>query len=182
MIELLLFVILLPATAHDYVASGNAAYHARRYDEAIRAYRGALALSPNAAGASFDLGDGLYRRRDYTAADEAWDRAARLSRDSLFQARCRYNQGNASYKRAAELSTGNIEPAIAALERAAKAYSMALELDPQLMPARYNLDAAREFIRRLRARTNPGPDPNEVLRLDSAVRPSGRQRTADKDW
>lgn len=183
MIKTCVLIALLGVSARDYVTSGNAAYHAGRYREAIAAYRSALAVSPDAAEAWFDLGDALYRQGELTEAERYWEQASRASNNRRFIARCRYNQGNAIYRRATALSSQNVEHAIAALNQAVNAYATSLKLDSHFNAARYNLDAAREFIRRLKARTTPEPDPDEILRLDSAGGASPRRRgTAEKDW
>ena len=149
MIKACLLMALLGVSAHDHVASGNAAYRAGRYREAISAYRGVLAVSPGAAEAWFDLGAALYRLGDFAGAENSWERASRASNDRKFTARCRYNQGNAIYRRAVELSSRNVEHAMTALGQAIDMYTTVLNLDPQFNAARYNRDAAREFISRL---------------------------------
>jgi Ca-activated chloride channel family protein len=136
--------------AYGLLARGNEHQAAGRYEEALADYAEAAhrGLPPeyeaellhNQAAAHFRLGQ-------FDDARDLWNRAA-PRRDAGFEARMRYNLGNANYAAALRAAqAGDAAQAQAALQRAGDQYRDAIRLDPQLTDARANL----ELLYRLRA-------------------------------
>jgi tetratricopeptide (TPR) repeat protein len=61
------------AEARRWLGKGDAAFHARRYDEAIAAYRGAIAANPAGIDARYHLGVALAARGELPGAIAAWE-------------------------------------------------------------------------------------------------------------
>ncbi|MDA0334809.1 MAG: tetratricopeptide repeat protein [bacterium] len=133
------------ATVGDPVASRSAEaqahYDAGRYDEALRAYRDALVERPESGALHLNVGDALYQLGDYENALQEFERAAAAPEADL-AARGFYNKGNTHFQ---------LKDYAAAVE----AYKQSLELTPQDIDAKANLELA------LRLLQTPPPQPQE---------------------
>jgi serine/threonine protein kinase len=101
-------------TKGEWLASGNALFNLKRYEEALFAYEQALSLDPNFAVACYNKGNVLYNLKRYEEALEAFKQALRVNPDHVYA----YN------------GKGNALRNLKRHEEALEAYEQALRLDP----------------------------------------------------
>jgi Ca-activated chloride channel family protein len=173
----------------ELIKQGNEHFDAGRYDEALEAYDqiGAEAddslvpeLLHDRAAAHFKLG-----QRD--EARELWVRAAGL-RDEKFEAAARYNLGNCDYADALQaVQQQNAQGVLELLDRAMRQYRDALQLDPELLPARANLELAAQLKKQIEeaAKQQPQSQPSsqpsqQQQQQQSSSQPSSQPSESDQ--
>jgi hypothetical protein len=127
------------------VRRGNKAYEAKRYDEAMKAYEQADVESPESPVIAFDKGAAQYRAEDFGAARESFEKAAKGSRDPLFEAKCRYNLGDCWFREVRRQMDSDLGKAVEACERSVDEFQAALALDPTMAAARRNIEVVRRL-------------------------------------
>lgn len=135
-------------SARSLVESGNAAYDAGRYDQAVAAYEKAAALAPWSAVALLNEGNARYRQADFNGAMASFTQAAEAAAsagDRTLAARSHFNLGNSAFQ-AGDLHRQDPKQALPLYEESVDHYRAALELDPQLLDAAYNLEVSRRAI------------------------------------
>lgn len=142
-------------SARSLVARGNRAYQQRQFEEALEAYERAARIRPATPEVWFNLGNALYQRGDYPAAMDAYEQAAVRSRDKAFEARSKFNEGNASLRQAMRDGQANPALAIEGMRGSVRLYQDALKLDPALTDARHNIEVARRLIKKLEEAKRP---------------------------
>jgi hypothetical protein len=154
-----LFIVLLalPLLAQaeslrSLVKTGNDAYKAGEFDEALNAYRQAQLEAPRNALGKFNEGAALYRQDEHDAAAEAFRAAAldaKSAGDSRLEAKSLFNLGNALLKGAETSEKYEPQASVDKLKQGAAAYRQALGRDPQLTAAAENLQIARARLSEL---------------------------------
>ncbi|RYZ50123.1 MAG: tetratricopeptide repeat protein, partial [Sphingobacteriales bacterium] len=114
---------------------GNALYAEQKYDEAQNVYREALKKDPTSYTGMFNMGDALYRGKQFAPAREAMDASAKTTTDKMQQAHAYHNIGNTW------LEEKKWEEAIAA-------YKQALRLNPTDTDTKYNLAYAQAMLKK----------------------------------
>ena len=185
-------------SAEEWILQGNDAFAMHEYAIAATRYRIAEGILPASPQVQFDLGIANYKAGDYTAAAQAFARAAQRAADPELRAKSLLGEGNTFFRTA---SAGDPLDAVHALQRAIELYSGALSADPKLQDAAYNLeiarkkledmkrqrraDAARDYATSSMRREQPAAsDPNEILK-DAKQRSTKQQiprRTVPTDW
>ncbi len=136
LLALLLVLLSAPAfgaSPRSKVAEGNKLFHSGKYDGAANCYQDALLDNPGSARIQFDMGNALYKKKDYQKALDAYQKALGVD-DVAFQSQVYYNMGNALYR--AEK-----------LPEAISAYERALKLNPNDRDAKYNLEYVRNKLK-----------------------------------
>jgi Ca-activated chloride channel homolog len=131
------------------VKEGNNAYSAGSYDKALSSYDEALKDAPESPYVYFNKGAALYKKGDYTGASEAFETAALKSKDQLFEAKSKFNQGNSAYKQSEALKEKNLDKAIELGSTSIGYYQDALKLDPKLKEAAENIEMVRLVMKNL---------------------------------
>ena len=171
------------ATVRGLINEGNQAFRSEEYGRALEAYDEALERDPESPYASFNRANALYRSGQFAEAADGYGEAVRQSLEQSLpqlEAAGLHNLGNALYRRAEEVATGNPRQAIEFLVPAARSYLDALRTDPQRKDSAQNLELTRHRIQQLRdqARQQAGTqgsrnqdesssesdDPSEALR------------------
>jgi Ca-activated chloride channel family protein len=142
-------------SARSLVARGNRAYERQQYEEALEAYEQAARTRPNTPEVWFNLGNALYQQGDFQAAMSAYEQAAVRSRNKVFEARSKFNEGNAGLRQAMRDSQTNPAQAIEGLRGSVRLYQDALKLDPSLADARHNIEVARRLMKKLEEEQRP---------------------------
>lgn len=125
-------VVAAGADADDfskYVGRGNAAYQEGEYSQALDWYHQAEVERPETPGLDFNIGTTLYQEGKYEEALEKLQKALNTD-DIAHEALAHYNIGNGRFR------TGDYQAAI-------QAYQQSLELNPDDLDAKYNLELAR---------------------------------------
>ncbi|MFQ5603045.1 MAG: tetratricopeptide repeat protein [bacterium] len=115
------------------VKQGNELYQQEKYDEANNKYRDALLEDPTSPIIHFNIGDVLYKKKNYQEALKSFGKAL-VTDDILLQSKSYYNMGNAYYK-------------IGRLDSSIFMYKKALELNPDDEDAKFNLEFVRAKIK-----------------------------------
>ncbi len=132
-------VIPLGVCAQKYpersqVRKGNRLYERLRYDDAIKRYSRATELSDSCYEAKFNLGDALYKAKEYDKAGEVFGALAADSlRSDKDRAQALYNLGNTLFQQKK-------------YQEALNAFKQSLRLNPDDREAKYNYAYTKKFV------------------------------------
>ena len=110
------------------------AYQDGVYDQALQGFLDDQIEYPEDPIAALNVGSAHYEMRNYSEADRAFGTAA-LSADATVRNKALYSLGNSVYRQGR-------------LQEAVELYKQALELDPEDVDAKFNLEFVRDEIRR----------------------------------
>ncbi len=131
-LNFILFSVLF-AQGHKQVKEGNELFFQEKYDEANNKYRDALLENPESPIIHFNIGDVLYKKKNYEEALKSFDKTTAAD-DILLQSKSYYNLGNTLYR-------------MGKLPESIQMYKKALELNPDDEDAKYNLEYVRTKIK-----------------------------------
>ncbi len=129
------------------VAEGNASYAAGDYNAAIEKYKMAEIECPDCPELAYNSGLAYYRLRDFEKANELFNEAL-STRDLGLEARAKFNLGNVAYSQALEKMSA-LPEAIEFAQRAIDRYRDSLELSPEDVDARVNIEMAQLLVKDL---------------------------------
>lgn len=135
-IYLLLFIALLPPamcygdSISKKAQEGVAHYQQQKYREAAQSFQEAIEKQPDNSNLAYNLANSKYKSGKF---EESLGSYAKSMSDSNLKHQSLYNTGNALYR-------------MGKLEEAASAYKKALELNPNDMDSKFNLEFTREQI------------------------------------
>lgn len=152
---LLASLLLLPRVSEaqpgrEQVERGNRLFAEEKYGAANNEYRDALLENPQSPIVQFNIGDVLYKKRQYEEALKAYDKAT-FAEDVNLQAQAYYNMGNTLYR-------------LGQLPESIQAYKKALELNPNDEDAKYNLEFVRAKLKDMvnkQSQENPQQQENQ---------------------
>jgi tetratricopeptide (TPR) repeat protein len=116
-----------------YVRRGNRQYEDKKFQEAEIQYRKALEKSPGSVAADYNLGNSLYKQKQFDAAAKRYNELSAKQKDGQTWNNDYYNLGNALYK------SGKYQECI-------DAYKNALRKMPGDMDAKHNLQLAMKKL------------------------------------
>ncbi len=131
-----LMLVSVPVGAEDFVdlvRQGNYAYRSNDYDKALEYYHRAETQLPESPELEYNMGAALHQRESYEEAVERYTRALN-TQDIQQEARAHYNLGN-TYFRMGEY------------QKAIESYQNTLEINPEDVDAKYNLELARRKLK-----------------------------------
>jgi Ca-activated chloride channel homolog len=137
-----------------FVRRGNRQYDDKKYQEAEIQYRKALEKSPGSAAADYNLGNSLYRQKQFDAAAQRYKELSGKSKDDLILNSDYYNLGNALYK------SGKYQECI-------DAYKNALRKTPGDMDAKHNLQLAMKKLEMQKQQKNKENQQNKQDKKDN---------------
>jgi len=114
---------------------GNQLYREQKYKEAQGAYLSALQKDPTSYTGMFNIGDALYKSKQYENARQAMTASAKATTDKKEQARAYHNVGNTFMEEKK-------------WEDAINAYKQSLRLDPTDADTKYNLAYANAMLKK----------------------------------
>lgn len=123
------------AQARKLVREGNKLYEAKKYKEASAAYQQALQKDPKYTPGFFNLGNAMYKQKQYDNARKVMANAAKTASDKQGKAAANYNIGN-TYMEEQKW------------QEAIDAYKQALKNNPQDADAKYNLSYALAMMKK----------------------------------
>ncbi len=188
----------LPSDVSELTAGGDESFRTGNYTEAARNYALAADGAPRSPEILFNLANSLYREKLYGEASANFERAAELSRDPHFRARCKLGQANCAYRMAHGRDAFDTSQA---LGKVLDLYREAWAGDPELADAPHNIEAVKRKLQSLNeqlrssARDFMVQSPadverdrhtaaDDILREDRAggKAPLRAKRTTDRDW
>jgi tetratricopeptide (TPR) repeat protein len=125
------------------VNDGNVLYHEEKYEEALNSYQDALLEDPQSEIAHFNQGDALYKLNKYEKSIEAYQKVIG-SEDLIRESNALYNIGNSYFKQDK-------------LQESIDAYIKALDLNPNDIDAKYNLELARARLKEMAQKQQQQP-------------------------
>ncbi|MFQ6114648.1 MAG: tetratricopeptide repeat protein [bacterium] len=132
-LNLIFSIAAYPQGGHKQVSEGNELFTEEKYDKANNKYRDALIENPESPIIHFNIGDVLYKKRNYEEAVKSYQKTL-SSDDVLLQSKSYYNMGNTLYK-------------MGKLPESILMYKKALELNPNDEDAKYNLEYVRAKLK-----------------------------------
>jgi Ca-activated chloride channel homolog len=127
---------------------GNKQYQAGKYSEALESYRAGLAVNPESEVLNFNSGAASYKIKDYPQAAGSFEKAL-LSDDSSYQARARYNLGDAKFTMGLAKEDADIKQAVDLVRQSLEHFRRAIEQAPSDSDAKYNYELAKKELKRL---------------------------------
>jgi len=122
-------------SARKKVNEGNKLYYEEKYGDAINKYQDALLSSPESPEVHFNIGNSQYKIKKYDESLKEYEKLLAVP-DTRFQSKVHYNIGNTLFR------SGKIAESILS-------YKKVLELNPDDVDAKYNLEFARNFLRKM---------------------------------
>ena len=123
------------STADGKAMEGMALYQKQKFNQASKKFLEAHQGKPNDPKISYNLGNSRYKQGNYAKALQSYSRSVEQNSNSSTNQKANYNMGNALFR-------------MNKLEESIVAYKKALELDPSDMDAKFNLEFAREQIKK----------------------------------
>ncbi len=116
-------------TENKFIAEGNEAYKLQQFSKAAESYRQALRENPDNATAMFNLGNALYKNKQFDEAVKTFEGLQEKTDDKLLQSQAVYNKG--------VILTQQKK-----LEESINAYKQVLRINPTDSMGRENLQRA----------------------------------------
>ena len=133
------------STVRKEIRKGNREYKAKRYERAEVDYRRALQEDSSAYRAHYNLGNALYRQKNYSGAAQHFDSVLmQPDLDSKTRSRTFHNKGNSHLQ--AGLQQSNRADGMQMFQQAVNDYQEALKIDPKNEDTRYNLSYAKKML------------------------------------
>jgi len=129
------------ADTHDVVERGRELFRQEEYARAYELFHEAAADFPEEPLLDFNMAATFYKRGDYDAAIERYEKAL-AAKDLHLEAAAKYNLGNCWFQQALKNRT-NLAVAIEQLDRAMRYYRDAMSDLPDAAAARRNLEKAK---------------------------------------
>jgi len=123
------------------VRKGNELFKKGKFSDAEVEYRKALEKDPTYQKAQFNLGDAIYKEKNFKSAGPLFNNVVKNSKNNGVKAKSLYNLGNTF------MSQKKYENSI-------KAYIKSLLLNPDDYNAKYNLEYARKMLKKQQQKKN----------------------------
>jgi Ca-activated chloride channel family protein len=137
--DLFIFFMATCCVSGDEVVKKNKEgigyYTEEKYEEALGAYRDAQLEVPESPELHFNIGNTLYQQKKYEEAQEEYLQALSTD-DALLQSQIFYNIGNCQYR-------------LNKLVEAVDSYKKDLEINPDDMDAKHNLEFVRNKLKEM---------------------------------
>ena len=125
--------ICLASSADGKAVEGVELYREKAFDQASKKFLEARQGKPNDPKISYNLGNSRYKQGKFDQALQDYSSSLDQKSDSTLKQKSAYNMGNTLFR------MGKLDESVAA-------YKKALELDPNDMDAKFNLEFVREQI------------------------------------
>ena len=149
-----------------FVRRGNRQYEDKKYQEAEIQYRKALEKSPGSVAADYNLGNSLYKQKQFDAAAQRYKELSGKQKDGQALNRDYYNLGNALYK------SGKYQECI-------DAYKNALRKMPGDMDAKHNLQLAMKKLEMQKQQQNKENQQNKQDKKQDNKKDDNQQQNQD---
>lgn len=169
--------------AQDYRSNtrkGNKAYNDTKYADAEILYRKALVSDSNFYKAQYNMGDALYKQKQYDGAIKYYNKAIENpATDSQTKSNAHYNVGN-SYLQSG-LEDRNNPQSMEKFKNAISSYSEALKINPNNEDAKYNLSYARKMLKQMQQQQQQQNQDQQQQQQDQQQQQNQDNKNQDKD-
>jgi len=145
---------------------GNKLYEKGQYDEALKVYKDAQLESPESPQLHYNIGNALYQKRKFKEAAQEYEKALRSDRP-LLQEGAYYNLGNSAYRQ------GKLTDAI-------QYYEKTLQLKPDDMDAKYNLEFVRKKLKETAQKQPPKNQGNQQEKSEKGQKGREEQKKSQQ--
>ena len=173
--KLILFIILATFATRSFsqsdrshIRKGNSKFEEGQYQEAEIEYRKALEKEPQSYQADYNLGNALYRQKQYDAAAMKYSSLAKNEKDRQNLNRYFYNLGNACYENKK-------------YQESVEAYKNALRNNPGDMNAKHNLQLAMKMLEEKQQQQNQQQQQQEQEKNQQQQQQNQQQQEQEKD-
>ena len=149
------------------VNDGNVLYHEEKYEEALNSYQDALLDDPQSEIAHFNQGNALYKLKKYDKSLEAYQKVIG-SEDLIRESNALYNIGNSYFLQDK-------------LQESIDAYIKALDLNPNDIDAKYNLELARARLKEMAQKQQQQPQQSSKQQQGQKEQQQDQQGQDDED-
>ena len=136
------------------VKKGNRSLDKGELDRAIESYERASIDAPESPVISLNMGNAHFLKGEWIAAREHFERATLRAEDLSLEAEAWYNLGNTAFRQAERQEDSDLEKSLEHYEEAVRFFQTALEKNPELEDAAFNLEVTRLTIKDLLDRIN----------------------------
>jgi Ca-activated chloride channel family protein len=137
------------ASKESLVKKGNAFFSSGQYDEAIKAYDEAAVDDPESPYIYYNKGTALYKKEDFTAAIDAFGKAAVKSKDVLLESKSRFNLGLCFFREGERQKDSDLKKALESYGLSVQSFQEAIELNPKFEEAAENIEMVRLMMKSL---------------------------------
>jgi Ca-activated chloride channel family protein len=156
-----------PQADRKFVREGNGDYKEGNYQQAEVDYRKALEKDPKSFRAGYNLGNALYRQKQFDAAADRYAGMAEMEKDKQKLSRCYYNMGNTMYKSRK-------------YQESVEAYKNALRNSPGDMDAKHNLQLALRMLNNQKNQQNQNNQQQNKDRHEQKKKENQDKQNQDK--
>ena len=169
--------------AQDYRSNtrkGNKAYNDTKYADAEILYRKALVSDSTFYKAQYNMGDALYKQKQYDGAIKYYNKAIENpATDSQTKSNAHYNVGN-SYLQSG-LEDRNNPQSMEKFKNAISSYSEALKINPNNEDAKYNLSYARKMLKQMQQQQQQQNQQQQQQNQDQQQQNQDQQQQQNQD-
>lgn len=151
------------------IRQGNKAFQEQKYTEASKFYQDAIEENPKSTEANFNLGNALYRQKQWDKSIEQMNHYLAIEKDDpVKMSAAWHNIGNALLQKKE-------------IEKSIEAYKNALRLNPNDEETRYNLAVAQKIMQDQQQSENKNnQDKNEEQQQNEQQQPQNQQNKNQK--
>jgi Ca-activated chloride channel homolog len=146
-----------------YIRQGNRAFEDAKFQDAEIRYRKALEKDSASTAADFNLGNALYKEKQYDAAASRFDALAKKKLDADILARQYYNLGNSLYQ------SGKYKESV-------EAYKNSLRRIPGDLDAKHNLQLAMNKLKQQQQQEQQQQNKQQQNKQDKQQNQQGKQQ------
>ena len=137
------------ASKEKLVKKGNSFFSTGQYDEAINAYDEAAVDDPESPYIYYNRGTALYKKQDFTAAIDAFGKAAIKSKDILLESKSRFNLGLCFFREGERQKDNDLKKALESYGLSVQSFQEAIDLNPKFEEAAENIEMVRLMMKSL---------------------------------
>jgi Ca-activated chloride channel family protein len=153
----ILFLFCIAGSQHPAQASskeklvkkGNSFFSTGNYDEAINAYDEAAVDDPESPHIYYNKGTALYKKEDFTAAIDAFGKAAIKSKDIFLESKSRFNLGLCFFREGERQKDSDLKKALESYGLSVQSFQEAIDLNPKFEEAAENIEMVRLMMKSL---------------------------------
>lgn len=174
----LLLLMAVPAAGDALsrkAARANREYEKGKYEEAAKGYLGAQLEAPDSGPLNYNLGGANYKLKKYQKALDYLTKATSTDNVDLEQ-KIQYNLGNLLYKMGEQESSQGKQEGLDKLKQSIQHYKRALDLKPDDMDAKYNLEFVRRKLKEMTKRQKQKPKQQQKQQKEQKQKQQKRQQ------
>ncbi len=119
------------------------------YDEAINAYDEAAVDDPESPYIYYNKGTALYKKEDFTAAIDAFGKAAIKSKNIFLESKSRFNLGLCFFREGERQKDSDLKKALESYGLSVQSFQEAIDLNPEFEEAAENIEMVRLMMKSL---------------------------------